>query len=244
MTSSCTEDHAAATGEFCDVCGLRLRGAQAAAAPPPAPAERCPSCGAAREGRFCEVCGYDSALGPPTDGPASPTSSGTTAEVSAEVGSEVSSDVPAPESSPASAPGTWTAVVRADRAWFEEVLRRDGPDAATLQFPAFSTERRFVLDGPQLAIGRRSRSRGIEPEIDLSAQPVDPGVSALHALLVGRPDGGWNVVDLDSTNGTVVGDQRDPIPPNTPVPLGDGDVVKVGAWTTITLVGPAHDQSR
>jgi pSer/pThr/pTyr-binding forkhead associated (FHA) protein len=131
-------------------------------------------------------------------------------------------------------------VVRADRAWFEEVLRRNGPDSAGLQFPAFSTERRFVLDRPQLAIGRRSRSRGIEPEIDLSAPPVDPGVSALHALLVGRPDGGWDVVDLDSTNGTVVGDRPDPIPPNTPVRLADGDVVKVGAWTTITLVAPGR----
>jgi len=136
--------------------------------------------------------------------------------------------------------------VRADRAWFDEVVRRDGPDAATLRFPAFSTERRFVLDRPQLSIGRRSRSRGIEPDIDLSAHPVDPGVSALHALLVRRGDGGWDVVDLDSTNGTVVGDGTDPIAPNAPVPLADGDVVKVGAWTTITLVGPdqSGDQSR
>jgi FHA domain-containing protein len=227
MTTPCTEDHSAATGEYCDVCGLRLRGAQAAA-PPPAPAERCPSCGAAREGRFCEVCGYDSAMGPPPESAADA------------AGPQTSQ----PEASPAVTQSTpmWTVVVRADRAWFEDVVRRDGPDAGALQFPAFSTERRFVLDRPQLAIGRRSRSRGIEPEIDLSAQPVDPGVSTVHALLVGRPDGGWNVVDLDSTNGTIVGDGPDPIPPNTPVPLADGDVVKVGAWTTITLVGP--DQSR
>ncbi|MHA6618068.1 FHA domain-containing protein [Pseudonocardia sp. DLS-67] len=220
--TTCTEDHSAATGEYCDVCGLRLHGAPAAAAAP-APAERCPSCGAAREGRFCEVCGYDSALGPPPEGTA----------------------VPAPEDSqPAPQPtgGTWTAVVRADRAWFEEVVSRQGPDAGSLQFPAFSTERRFALDRPQLSLGRRSRSQGIEPDIDLSAHPVDPGVSSLHALLVGRADGGWDVVDLDSTNGTVVGDGPDPIPPNTPVPLADGAVVKVGAWTTVTLVGP--DQSR
>ncbi|TWF81253.1 FHA domain-containing protein [Pseudonocardia hierapolitana] len=223
----CTEDHAAATGEYCDVCGLRLRGAQPQpASSPPAPAERCPNCGAGREGRFCEVCGYDSALGPPPE----PASEVPAADVPA-------ADVP---ETPAPRPrgGAWTAVVRADRAWFEEVLRRNGPDAGTLQFPAFSTERRFVLDGPQLAIGRRSRSRGIEPEIDLSAPPVDPGVSALHALLVHRDDGGWEVVDLDSTNGTIVGERSDPIPPNTPVRLADGDVVKVGAWTTITLVAP------
>jgi pSer/pThr/pTyr-binding forkhead associated (FHA) protein len=240
MTTPCTEDHSAAGGEYCDVCGLRLRGAQAGAAPPPVPAERCQNCGSAREGRFCEVCGYDSALGPPP----SPVADAAAPEVSIpEVAAPEVSDVSAAPQ-PAQG-GTWSVVVRADRAWFEEVLRRDGPDAATLQFPSFSTERRFALDGPQLAIGRRSRSRGIEPEIDLSAPPVDPGVSALHALLVGRADGGWDVVDLDSTNGTIVGDRPDPIPPNTPVPLADGDVVKVGAWTTITLVGPGQsDQSR
>jgi hypothetical protein len=240
----CTEDHATATGEYCGVCGLRLRGGRDDAGVPPAPAERCPNpkCGAARVGRFCEVCGYDSALGPPpedaADAPAPPT-----AQLQAPQPQTSQPQTSQPQEAQA---GEWTAVVRADRAWFEEVVRRNGPDAATLQFPAFSTERRFVLDGPQLAIGRRSRSRGIEPEIDLSAAPLDPGVSALHALLVGRADGGWNVVDLDSTNGTVVGDGPDPIPPNTPVPLADGDVVKVGAWTTITLVGPdgSQDQSR
>jgi len=232
MTPPCTEDHSTAAGEYCDVCGLRLRGAQAGAAPPPAPAERCPSCGAAREGRFCEVCGYDSAVGPPPEPPAS--SVDVPADDEAGVAAAVA-ETPAPRPPRG---GAWTAVVRADRAWFEEVLRRNGPDAGSLQFPAFSTERRFVLDGPQLAIGRRSRSRGVEPEIDLSAPPMDPGVSALHALFVSRPDGGWDVVDLDSTNGTVVGDRPDPIPPNTPVPLADGDVVKVGAWTTITVVAP------
>jgi hypothetical protein len=232
MSGPCTEDHSTAAGEYCGVCGLRLRGGQPEATAALAPVQRCPSCGAAREGRFCEVCGYDSALGPPPE-PASPV------------------DGDAAAAPRAAAGGTWTAVVRADRAWFEEVLRRDGPDAARLQFPTFPIERRFVLDRPQLTIGRRSRSRGVEPEIDLSAPPLDPGVSTLHALLVGRTDGGWEVVDLDSTNGTIVGDRPDPIPPNTPVRLADGDVVKVGAWTTITLVAPVGsaeqpdpDQSR
>jgi hypothetical protein len=214
--NACTADHATATGEYCDVCGLRLRGAPAAP-PPPAHEEHCARCGAVREGRFCEVCGYDSALGPPPEPAAAPARADPDAPVA----------------------GTgWTAVVRVDRAWFAEVCRRSGPDAGALRFPAFSTERRFALDGQQMAIGRRSRSRGIEPEIDLSAPPVDPGVSALHALLVRRADGGWEVVDLESTNGTVVGDRPDPIPPNTPVPLADGAVVKLGAWTTITIVGP------
>jgi pSer/pThr/pTyr-binding forkhead associated (FHA) protein len=64
---------------------------------------------------------------------------------------------------------------------------------------------------------------------------VDPGVSARHALLVARADGGWELVDLDSTNGTTLGDATDPVAPNTAVALAHGDRINLGAWTTITI---------
>jgi FHA domain len=133
-------------------------------------------------------------------------------------------------------PGEWSALVRADRSWFDEVCRRGGPDAAILKFPPYCPQRRFTLSGTRLAIGRGSRSWGIEPDIDLSGPPLDPGVSALHALLLARPDGGWELVDLDSTTGTTVGDTTDPIAPNTAVTLAHGDRIKLGAWTTITIM--------
>jgi hypothetical protein len=174
--------------------------------PAATPAQRCASCGASRDGRFCEVCGYDAAK--PVD--------------------------PTPVV-PVAGTGEWSALVQADRSWFEEVCRRNGPDVAILEFPRYCPQRRFVLTGTQLAIGRRSRSRGIEPEIDLSGPPLDPGVSALHALLVARSDGGWELVDLDSTNGTTLGDATDPVAPNTAVALAHGDRIKLGAWTTITI---------
>ncbi len=108
------------------------------------------------------------------------------------------------------------------------------PDAEPIAFPAFCPERRFTLPGTQVLIGRRSRSRGIEPDIDLTGPPEDAAVSHAHALLVSVPDG-WAVVDLDSANGTYVNDATDPIEANVPVPLGDGDRIHVGAWTTMTL---------
>lgn len=126
-------------------------------------------------------------------------------------------------------------MVRADRTWFEEVRRRDGPDVATVEFPRYCPERWFVLAGREVEIGRRSRSRGTHPQIDLSGPPLDPGVSAQHALLVARDDGGWDLVDLDSTNGTALGDPPDPLAPHTPVPLPDGARIRLGAWTTITV---------
>jgi pSer/pThr/pTyr-binding forkhead associated (FHA) protein len=123
-------------------------------------------------------------------------------------------------------------VVTADQGWFAEVARRNGPDAGGMRFPEFCPPRRFPLDGAQVTIGRRSRSRGIDPDVDLTGPPLDPGVSSLHAMLLAGPDG-WRIVDLDSTNGTTVGGRS--IPPNTPVPLGEQDVVLLGAWTALRL---------
>jgi pSer/pThr/pTyr-binding forkhead associated (FHA) protein len=124
-------------------------------------------------------------------------------------------------------------VVRADRTWFEEVRRQHGADFAALEFPRYAAERSFALTGERMAIGRSSRTRGTAPDIDLAG--LDPGVSAAHALLVARPDGGWDLVDLGSTNGTTLAVEDGPIGPHAPVPLTDGAVVHLGAWTTITL---------
>ena len=41
--------------------------------------------------------------------------------------------------------------------------------------------------------------------------------------------------DLGSTNGTMVNDNPLPIAPREAIPLADGDRVRVGAWTTITV---------
>ena len=108
-------------------------------------------------------------------------------------------------------------------------------DAAPIPMPAFVPPRRFAVTGTQALIGRRSRSRGIEPEIDLSGPPADPAVSHAHALLLADPDGSLAVVDLESSNGTYVNDETDPIEPNIPRQLTSGDRVYLGAWTTITL---------
>jgi hypothetical protein len=133
----------------------------------------------------------------------------------------------------------WAAVVSADRAYYDVVRSQDGPDAAEIAFPAYCPDRHFELAGPQMRIGRRSRSRGLEPEIDLTGPPADPGISHLHAVLLSQPDGGWAVVDPGSTNGTTVNDDPEPVKTDVPIPIRDGDRIHVGAWTTITVRGPA-----
>jgi hypothetical protein len=280
---TCPAGHTSASGDFCDVCGVKI-GDPAGPPPPPAAqplepqpqvyAEPCPHCGTARSGRFCESCGFDfdtsvitgtAAAGSMPGGDVGGASEGGTAAqpgtgpvASGAPGSPSVPSAPAPASGapapapggPVSAPGTtgsgasgaapmagpplvWTAVVASDQAYFENVVAAGGPDAATLTFPAYCPERRFRLAGPEMRIGRRSVSQGLEPEIDLTGPPTDPGVSRLHAVLMAEPDGSWMVLDPGSENGTIVNGSE--IAAGVRVPLRDGDRIHVGAWTVITI---------
>jgi pSer/pThr/pTyr-binding forkhead associated (FHA) protein len=113
----------------------------------------------------------------------------------------------------------------------------DVPAEEVIPFPDNAVERRFPLSGPELLIGRRSASRGISPEIDITSSPdgppTDTGVSREHAKLVAGPDGSWSVVDLGTANGTLVNGEE--IPPGTPIRLRDGDRVNLGMWTVISI---------
>jgi serine/threonine protein kinase len=129
--------------------------------------------------------------------------------------------------------GTWTAVVTADRAYFDTVTPADDQDSGAIVFPGELPERRIALAGSEVRIGRHSASSGVTPEIDLIGPPRDPGVSRLHAKLVPAPDGGWTVVDLGTANGITL-NGRD-VPPGESVPLRAGDRLHLGAWTSITF---------
>ena len=101
------------------------------------------------------------------------------------------------------------------------------------RFPVPCPERRFQLAGTEVRIGRRSVSRHIEPEIDLTGPPADPGVSRLHAVLIAGPDRSWSVIDAGSPNGIMVNGKD--VPPGEAVPLRDGDRINLGVWTMITI---------
>ena len=140
---------------------------------------------------------------------------------------------PAPLPAP-DATGTWTAVVTADRGYYDNIHAVDDADAASISFPDNVEARRFPLSGTEVRIGRRSRSMRVEPEIDLTGPPTDPGVSRLHAVLTRAPDGTWSVADLGSPNGIQVND-RD-VPSAKPIPLRADDRIHLGAWTLITIL--------
>jgi hypothetical protein len=248
-TFACPNGHQSTTADYCDQCGARITGGPPAGAAPAvagaaavaqsdpasqvqegsaAPAggggsgvagaaaaaaatgQLCPACGAGRVGsdRFCEGCGYDFVT---QTTPAEAAAAG-------QAGSGQAGNAAA-----------WEAIISADRVYFDQVA------SPGVVFPPHCPDRTFPLVGAELRIGRRSTSRGIYPEIDLSGAPEDSAVSHLHALLVRAADGSYSLVDPGSTNGTTVNDDQEPIAVNTPVSLGEGDRIHVGAWTTITI---------
>ncbi|MFI6166592.1 FHA domain-containing protein [Nocardia sp. NPDC051052] len=212
MGVTCPEGHQSSATDYCDVCGAPIGTAQATVAA--APVALCPSCGAPSSGRFCEVCGHDSALPTPAVRPDL-------------LIAEASSAVSAPSTA-------WVATITADRAFYDRVIARKGPDADQVGFPAFYPERRIVLRGNDILIGKRSVSQGLTPDIDLGIAPADVGVSRAHATI--HLDGEeLTVTDLGSTNGTSVNGSDELIPAKVPVPLRSGDRIHLGGWTTIVF---------
>jgi diguanylate cyclase (GGDEF)-like protein len=77
--------------------------------------------------------------------------------------------------------------------------------------------RRYLLNEDSLILGRRADRSDL-------VIPGDPQVSSVHCRIErGAQPGSWSLVDLSSTNGTIVGDQR-----ITATTLRDGDRIHLG----------------
>ena len=207
---TCPAGHDSESTDFCDVCGMRMDSPAQASVPVPAVSPPDPDWSAAAPGRVATAPSYVATA--PSQAVAGPSQSAALS---------------------AAATPEWTAVVTADRAYFDSVVAASGPDAAAVQFPAYCPERRFRLFGPEMRIGRRSPSRGLDPEIDLTGPPADPGVSHLHAVLISDEYGGWTVFDPGSANGTLVNGRE--MAAGSRLRLRDGDRICVGAWTMLTI---------
>jgi tetratricopeptide (TPR) repeat protein len=180
------------------------------------------------------MAGSDRGAAAPTASPAVAPNSPAT-QLPAGTSPEMPLDLPSPPSPPTAA-GTWTAVVTVDSASYqgERAERDQALDAILGNLPAHVPERRFRLSGTEARIGRRLDNPR-ESDINLK-DPIDPGMSALHAMLIAGPDRSWSIVDppVPSTNGIMVNGTD--VRRGQAVPLRDGDRIYLGSWTVITII--------
>jgi hypothetical protein len=123
-----------------------------------------------------------------------------------------------------------------DPAWYEV---QESPEA----LPSAGLPAIVPLRNRSVLIGRKSRSRNINPDID--CEP-DTGTSRRQAQLT--TDGTrWWVEDLESSNGTFVAAASDPLPED-PIPVGakrelnPDDRIYLGAWTRIVIREATEDE--
>jgi hypothetical protein len=89
---------------------------------------------------------------------------------------------------------------------------------------------RDLLDRPVIPLLRRD---GLFGEIRVGRSPsaniriAHGSVSNVHARMRLFPDGSWQIVDQESTNGTFVNGVR--LKPGRPEPLAEGAIVKLGS---------------
>ncbi len=185
----------------------------------------CPNCGApnAPDALFCEACGYDHTTGSmPRRAPVGIPDAG--------------EDSAAPPNASTALRTPWVAEIWIDPRWY---ANQGSPDPLPSQGPPVVV----ALRNASLLIGRVSVSRGIQPDIDCG---VDNGVSRRHAQLT--TDGTrWWIEDLDSSNGTYIGDAVGDLP-TTAIPVGQkrevdaDDRIYLGSWTRIVLRPSTDDE--
>lgn len=97
----------------------------------------------------------------------------------------------------------------------------------SITFVIPSSRRRFNIEmTDQLRVGRPDYDSGIMPELNMAVYNADEmGVSRMHAVIQASNQG-LVLIDLGSTNGTLL--NNSPLSPQLPYPLKNGDEIRFG----------------
>lgn len=89
-----------------------------------------------------------------------------------------------------------------------------------------------IMRDDEATLGRRAEGTGglIVDLVPFGAFQL--GVSRRHAK-IRRAGPGYEIIDLDSTNGTWIGSQK--LTPHQPYPLASGDIIRVGRLPLLVL---------
>ncbi|XP_020872163.1 FHA domain-containing protein At4g14490 [Arabidopsis lyrata subsp. lyrata] len=112
-------------------------------------------------------------------------------------------------------------------------VKRNGSKTVTMDTPSL---RLLFVKGPrkgdalEYKLGSTIRVGRIVRGNEIAIK--DAGISTKH-LWIGSVSGNWVVQDLGSSNGTLLNSKD--LDPETPVDLGDGDVIEFGEYTSIVV---------
>lgn len=194
----------------------------------------------AADGAGADTAG-DPAAGDPPAATGAPGEAPVPAEATEERPAEPTAKAPAPTPpsrrplQPRNTTVDWVAEVWIDPDWY-------ATQGSTEALPSPGLPEVVPLRSSTALIGRRSLSRNIHPDIDCE---IDSGVSRRHAQVT--TDGTrWWIEDLESSNGTFVGESAGPLPKD---PIGRGRVefapdqrIYLGAWTRIVIRRATEDE--
>lgn len=257
---TCANGHQTSATDYCDQCGSPMGSAEqsqpSSAASSPAPVSQsagieCPQCQAVNvaDALFCEACGFDFLGGPPASAPAGSGSAPAESKGSAAGEGDTTGEADLDEdtttattvvgSHPSAPQGPENPSPNVDVEWVVELWI--DPDWYAVQnspdpLPSPGVPETVPLRHRSVLIGRTSRSRNINPDIDCAS---DTGVSRRQAQLT--TDGTrWFIEDLDSANGTFVAPASGVLPSH-PIQVGKrteldaDDRVYFGAWSRMVI---------
>jgi hypothetical protein len=219
---NCSNGHLSSTADYCSVCGVKLSADPAPATaghPDKSQSVACPKCQTTQldsNAQFCENCGHKLNEVPAAN-PAAPVP-------------VLSSTQPLPTQETPEQPGgdpsagNWRIECR--------VFQDAAPDQTTPR-AAYESATEIFLTNQVTLIGRSSQKRNLHPEI---ACDWDDAVSHRHAKIELDPEGNALLVDVGSTNGTMLNGEL--LAANTSVKLKDGDRISLGGKTALIVHGP------
>jgi pSer/pThr/pTyr-binding forkhead associated (FHA) protein len=104
-------------------------------------------------------------------------------------------------------------------------LQAESVDQITIVIPSSRQRLKLAAQG-DIQVGRANPDLDLFPELDLTPfEGAEKGVSRLHAM-IRNGEKGISLIDLNSTNGTLLNMFR--LPPEEAYPLHDGDEIRFG----------------
>lgn len=246
---TCPAGHDSVADDYCDTCGLALT-------KPAAPASGAAPASSSGQGFVPEQApgpgaGSEASSPPPSESASAPGSGPATGAVSS--AAAPSGEVTACPSCGEPAGGRFcescgydrvsgtppvahgaamvTLTLSADRGHWERMVGSGEP-----AFPSTVPSLTFQLTGDRATLGRVRTGAPADVDLALTGAAADPAVSHHQCEFERGPDGrGWVVRDSGSANGTWINDGDEPLAAGQIHPLADGDSIRFGAWTCLTV---------